>query len=168
MNILYGLLHHSAAITVLWQINELGPDRLIQSLLLLFSSPLKYLLEDIVAESVLHQGLVFFENEGENEFLGVFLTSFKHILHRPGPVLVLWPLPHLWQVADQLLFRGDCRVVVLIGHADHLVAHVVLVLQTQSRVKRRGTFLWNLLAASRSLRTSRFNFLNMSSRSAAR
>ena len=88
MNILYGLLHHPAAITVLRQVNELGPDRLIQSLLLLFSSPLKYLLEDIVAESVLHQGLVFFENEGENEFLGVFLTSFKHILHRPGPVLV--------------------------------------------------------------------------------
>ena len=74
------------------------------------------------------------ENERENELLRVFLTGFKHILHRPGPVLVSRPLAYLRQVADQLLLRGDCRVVVLVGHADHLVAHVVLVLQTQSRV----------------------------------
>jgi hypothetical protein len=87
---------------------------------------------------------VLFEDEGKDEFLCVFLASFKHVLYGAGPVLVSGPFSDLRKVVYQLLFWGYCWVVALVGHVDHLVAHVVFVLQTQSKFSWRFYFLVEL------------------------
>lgn len=142
--VLNGLLNNSASVAVFRKVDQLDLNGIKKLFLLFFSAFLKDLLEDIVAESVFHKGFVFFENKGKNEFLCVFLASFKDVLYGPRPVLVPGPFSDLRKIVYQLLFWAYCWVVALVGHVDHLVTHVVFVLETQSKFIWRFYFLVEL------------------------
>ena len=117
-NELYCLLDHPAPVAVLSKIEEVGLDDREETLLVVLLSPLKNLLEDVVAELVLGKLHALLEQGFEDSLLGVGLAVLNDVLHRSGAVLVTSPSASLLQVVQNFLFGSWGGVVLRHGNVD--------------------------------------------------
>lgn len=108
----YCFLNHPATIAIFRKIEQICLDYFEETLLMVFLSTFKNLLEDVIAKLVLGKLYTLLEQDFEDSLLGVGLTVLDNVLDSSGTVLVTSPTSCLFQIVQNFLFWRGGRIVL--------------------------------------------------------